>query len=75
VPRVPSLQWRGRLRCLEVRDGRVAWLMLGGIVVYGSGVMLANLWNILTNLPVSLFYVGAFGIVFVVSAIILIAER
>jgi hypothetical protein len=36
--------------------------------------MLANLWNILANLPVSLSYVAAFGIVFVVSAMLLIAE-
>jgi len=44
--------------------------MLGGIAVYGSGVMLASLWKILTNLPVSLYYVGAF----VVPAILLIPE-
>jgi hypothetical protein len=37
--------------------------------------MLANLWNILANLPVNLSYVAAFGIMFFVSATLLIAER
>ena len=30
--------------------------------------MLANLWNILANLPVNPSYVAAFGLMFVVSA-------
>jgi hypothetical protein len=37
--------------------------------------MLANLWNILANLPVNLSYVAVFGIMFVTSATLLLAER
>jgi hypothetical protein len=49
--------------------------MVGVIAVYGLGVALANLWNILVNKPVNPTYVAAFGIMFVVSATLLIAER
>jgi len=37
--------------------------------------MLANLWNILASKPVNPAYVVAFGIVSLVSATLLIAER
>jgi hypothetical protein len=53
----------------------IARVMLGVIAVYGFGVMLANLWNILANLPVNLSYVSVFGIMFVTSATLLLAER
>ena len=49
--------------------------MLGVIAVYGFGVTLANLWNILGSKPVNPSYVAAFGIMFLVSATLLIAER
>jgi hypothetical protein len=49
--------------------------MLGVIGVYGFGIMLANLWNILANKPVNLSYVTAFGIMFLVSATLLIAKK
>jgi hypothetical protein len=57
------------------RYADIARVMLGIIAVYGFGVMLANLWNILANLPVNLFYVSVFGIMFVTSATLLLAER
>jgi hypothetical protein len=50
-------------------------VMLGVIAVYGFGVMVANLWNILANKPVIPSYVAAFGIMFLVSATLLTAER
>jgi hypothetical protein len=57
------------------RYADIARVMLGVIAVYGFGVMLANLWNILANLPVNLFYVSVFGIMFFTSATLLLAER
>ena len=56
------------------RYADVSRVMLGVIAVYGLGVMLANLWNILANLPINLSYVAAFGIMFLVSATLLMAE-
>ena len=58
-----------------LRYADIARVMLGVIAVYGFGVMLANLWNILANLPVNLSYVSVFGIMFVTSATLLLAER
>ena len=58
-----------------LRYADVSRVMLGIIAVYGFGVMLANLWNILANLPVNLSYVSVFGIMFVTSATLLLAER
>jgi hypothetical protein len=58
-----------------LRHADIARVMLGVIAVYGFGVMLANLWNILANLPVNLSYVAVFGIMFITSATLLLAER
>jgi hypothetical protein len=58
-----------------LRYADLSRVMLGVIAVYGFGVMLANLWNILANSPVNPSYVAAFGIMFLVSATLLIAER
>jgi hypothetical protein len=58
-----------------LRYADVSKVMLGVIAVYGFGVMLANLWNILTKMPVSLSYVVAFGVMFLVSASLLVAEK
>jgi hypothetical protein len=58
-----------------LRYADVSKVMLGVIAVYGFGVMVANLWNILANKPVNPSYVAAFGIMFLVSATLLIAER
>jgi hypothetical protein len=58
-----------------LRYANVSRVMLGVIAVYGFGVTLANLWNILASLPVNPSYVAAFGIMFLVSAALLIAER
>ena len=63
----------GALYALRYAD--VSRVMLGVIGVYGFGIMLANLWNILANKPVIPSYVAAFGIMFLVSATLLIAER
>ena len=58
-----------------LRYADVSRVMLGVIAVYGFGVTLANLWNILANKPINPSYVVAFGIMFLVSATLLIAER
>ena len=58
-----------------LRYADVSKVMLGVIAVYGFGVMLANIWNILANMPVSLSYVVAFGVMFLVSASLLVAEK
>jgi hypothetical protein len=58
-----------------LRYADVSKVMFGVIAVYGFGVMLANLWNIFANMPVSLSYVVAFGVMFLVSASLLIAEK
>jgi hypothetical protein len=58
-----------------LRYADVSRVMLGVIAVYGFGVTLANLWNILVSKPVKPSYVAAFGIMFLVSATLLIAER
>jgi hypothetical protein len=58
-----------------LRYADVSRVMLGVIAVYSFGVMLANLWNILASKPVNTSYVVTFGIMFLVSAILLIAER
>ena len=51
-----------------LRYADVSRVMLGVIAVYGFGVMLANLWNILAAKPINPSYVAAFGIMFLVSA-------
>jgi hypothetical protein len=58
-----------------LRYADVSRVMLGVIVVYGFGVTLANLWNILASTPVNPSYVATFGIMFLVSATLLIAQR
>jgi hypothetical protein len=58
-----------------LRYADVSRVMLGVIAVYGFGVTLANLWNVLANKPINPSYVVAFGIMFLVSATLLIAER
>jgi hypothetical protein len=58
-----------------LRHADVSRVMLGVIAVYGFGVMLANLWNILAAKPVNPSYVAAFGIMFLVCATLLVAER
>jgi hypothetical protein len=58
-----------------LRSADVSRVMLGVIGVYGFGTMLANLWNILANKPVNPSYIAAFGIMFLVSATLLIAEK
>ena len=45
------------------------------ITVYGFGVTLATLWNILVSIATSLSYVAACGIMFLVSATLLVPER
>jgi hypothetical protein len=58
-----------------LRYADVSRVMLGVIAVYGLGVTMANLWSILVSQPVNPSYVVAFGIMFLVSATLLIAER
>src|SRR5215210_5957628 len=58
-----------------LRYADVSRVMLGVIGVYGFGIMLANLWNILANKPVNPSYGATCGIMFLVSATLLIAER
>ena len=52
----------------SLRYDDTARMMLATIVIYGFGIALANLWNVLAGNPVKLSYVIAFGVIFVVSA-------
>jgi hypothetical protein len=55
----------------SLRYADTAQMMLATIVIYGFGIALANLWNLLAGNPVKLSYVIAFSMIFVVSAVLL----
>ncbi len=59
----------------SLRYADVSRVMLGVIAVYGFGVSLSNLWNLLASRPVNLSYVVAFSIMFLISTVLLIVER
>lgn len=60
---------------VAVRDAAMARLVLWLTLVYGSGLALAGLWNLVVQRPVPLGYVVVFGLMAVVSAGILLRER
>ncbi len=45
------------------------------IIVYGLGLSLASLWNALAGLPVKLSYVIVFGVIALISTLLLARER
>ena len=49
--------------------------MLAMILVYGLGLSLASMWNALAGKPVKISYALIFGIIFLVSAVLLIRDR
>ena len=53
----------------------VAQLMLMTIVVYGLGLAFASLWNGLAGKPIPLVYLSVFGILAVISALLLRANK
>ena len=59
----------------SLRYADASKVTLGVIAVYGFGVALANLWNMLASKPVNPSYVVAFGIMFLVSTALLVTER
>jgi hypothetical protein len=59
----------------SLRGADAARIMLGVVAVYGGGVVLANLWNILAGRPVNPAYLAAFGVMALVSAALLVAGR
>jgi hypothetical protein len=49
--------------------------MLWVLVIYGAGVTVANLWNALANKPVMFSYVIVFGLIAIISALLLVIDR
>jgi hypothetical protein len=49
--------------------------MLAMILTYGLGLSLATLWNALSGKPVKMSYAIVFGVIFLVSALLLWRER
>jgi hypothetical protein len=45
------------------------------IVVYSLGLTIATLWNMLIGLPVKTLYTAVFGVIFLVSAVLLLSDR
>lgn len=58
----------------SMRNAELSRIMLGVIIVYGAGVVTADLWNALANRPVNVAYLAAFGLVFAVSTALLVIE-
>jgi len=53
------------------RRADVARLMLITILIYGIGLTVASLWNLTVGKPIPLFYLGVFGSIALISAILL----
>ena len=49
--------------------------MLAMILVYGLGLSLASVWNALAGKPVKISYALIFGIIFLVSVVLLVRDR
>ena len=49
--------------------------MLAMMLVYGLGLSLASMWNAFAGKPVKISYALVFGIIFLVSAVLLIRDR
>jgi hypothetical protein len=50
-------------------------IMLGVITVYGGGVVVANLWNVLVDRPFNVAYLAVLGGIFAISALLLVNEN
>jgi hypothetical protein len=59
----------------SARDPRTVHLMLGVILTYAIGVVLANYWNSFSNKPVRGLYVAAFAVIAAGCAALILAAR
>jgi hypothetical protein len=55
----------------SLRYADTARVMLATTLTYGFGVALANVWNVLAGNPIKLSYAAVFGMIFVVSGVVL----
>jgi hypothetical protein len=55
----------------SLRYADTARVMLATTLTYGFGLALASLWNVLAGNPIKPSYVAFFGVIFVVSAVVL----
>jgi hypothetical protein len=55
----------------SLRYADTARMMLGVTVIYGFGLALASLWNALLGNPIKLSYAVVFGVIFVISGVLL----
>lgn len=59
----------------SARYADTARLMLWMIIVYSLGLTLATLWNMLFGLPIKALYTAVFGVLFLVSVVLLCTYR
>jgi len=52
-----------------------ARMMLVMVVVYSLGLTLAALWNLLFGLPIKTLYTAVFGVIFIVSTVLLMTVK
>jgi hypothetical protein len=57
------------------RYAGTANMMLVMIIVYSLGITIASVWNALYALPIKPFYAAVFGVIFLVSTILLLSNR
>jgi hypothetical protein len=59
----------------SMRYADTARLMVAMIIVYSLGITVATLWNMLYGLPVKTLYTAIFGVIFLVSTVLLLSDR
>ena len=59
----------------SLRYADVARLMMITVLTYGSGLVLAGLWNVLGGKPVPLAYTIVFGVMALISALLLRTDK
>jgi hypothetical protein len=59
----------------SMRYADTARLMLAMIIVYSLGLTIATLWNIFYGLPLKTLYTAIFGVIFLVSTVLLLTDR
>jgi hypothetical protein len=59
----------------SLRDAGTAQLMLAGVLTYGLGIVVANLWGLGTGQPIQAPYLVVFGLIAFGSAILLLRQR
>lgn len=59
----------------SLRYADAARLMLAMTAAYGLGLAVASLWNVLADRPIKVSYLVVFGVIFVVSLVMLVRQR